>query len=152
VAAKPAYPGPGDALREYEALIATDPAVERKGAKMPYTSANGHMVTFLDETGVACIRLPGGLREEFLARYGATLAEQHGRVMADFVAVPPSLLASTAELRPWFEAANAHAANLKPKATDSAEVSPPCVRLRNGRPASAVRPPEHSTNRPQERK
>ncbi len=29
----------------YEKLVATNPAVERKGATMPYTSVSGHMFT-----------------------------------------------------------------------------------------------------------
>ena len=33
-------------LALYEKLIATDPSIERKGATIPYTSANGKMFTY----------------------------------------------------------------------------------------------------------
>ena len=39
------------ALEFYEHLVATQPAVERKGATMPYTSVNGHMFSFLTKEG-----------------------------------------------------------------------------------------------------
>ena len=35
----------------YEKLIATNPAVERKGDTMPYTSLNGHMFSLLAKDG-----------------------------------------------------------------------------------------------------
>jgi len=42
---------PAAKLALYEKLIATDPSIERKGATIPYTSANGKMFTFLSPTG-----------------------------------------------------------------------------------------------------
>ncbi len=41
----------------YEKLVATNPAVERKGATMPYTSVSGHMFSVLDKTGTLALRL-----------------------------------------------------------------------------------------------
>jgi hypothetical protein len=41
----------------YEKLIATIPAIQPKGAVHPYTSLNGHMFTYLDQTGTLGIRL-----------------------------------------------------------------------------------------------
>ena len=55
---------------------------------MPYTSAAGHMTSFLDPTGAMALRLTHALRDEFIATYGTRIAEQHGRVMPDFVIVP----------------------------------------------------------------
>jgi hypothetical protein len=75
-------------LERYERLVATIPAVERKGVTLPYTSLNGHMFSFLDPTGAVALRLSADDRDAFLAMYGTTLAEQHGRVMQEFVIVP----------------------------------------------------------------
>ena len=98
------YPGPGDALRLYELAVATV-GWDRKGATMPYTSADGHMSSFLDATGSMALRLKPALREEFLSTYGSRIAEQHGRAMPDFVIVPERLLSETAELQRWLERA-----------------------------------------------
>ncbi len=48
---------PADKLELYEKLVATNPEVERKGATTPYTSLNGHMFSFLTETGTLALRL-----------------------------------------------------------------------------------------------
>jgi len=56
--AKRAAGMPADRLELYERLVATQPSVERKGATMPYTSLNGHMFSFLTETGKLALRLP----------------------------------------------------------------------------------------------
>ena len=49
---------PADKLESYEKLVATNPEVKRKGAKTPYTSLNGHMFSFMTETGTLALRLP----------------------------------------------------------------------------------------------
>jgi hypothetical protein len=49
---------PAARLALYETLVATNPKVERKGAAMPYTSLNGHMFSFLTQTGTLALRLP----------------------------------------------------------------------------------------------
>ncbi len=102
--AKTGYTGPSNALRLYE-LAVKAAGWERKGATMPYTSAGGHMTSFLDPTGAMALRLPPALREEFLSAYGSRIVEQHGRVMPDFVLVPEGLLSETAELQRWLERA-----------------------------------------------
>ena len=60
------YPGPTEALWMYTDLISTNPAVQRKGAAMPYTSLNGHMFSFLDASGTVAVRLPPDARDAFL--------------------------------------------------------------------------------------
>jgi hypothetical protein len=101
----------------YERLVASTPDVERKGATMPYTSRNGHMSSFLDATGSVAIRLPADARQEFITRYGTTLAEQHGRTMQEFVVVPDTLLEQTDVLRAWLTRSHEWIDTLKPKPT-----------------------------------
>lgn len=117
MAAKARYLGPPDALVRYEDVVAGNPAVERKGAATPYTSVNGHMFSFVDAGGVMALRLPSDLREQFVTKYDATIVEQHGRVMAEYVAVPVSLLRNRPELQKWFDRSHAWVATLKPKPT-----------------------------------
>jgi len=106
---------PSASLELYEKLVARRPDVERKGAAMPYTSVNGHMFSFLTETGTLALRLPDGEREAFLEKYATKLCERHGTVMKEYAVVPASLLAKTSELGKWFDRSIAHVASLKPK-------------------------------------
>jgi hypothetical protein len=111
------YAGPPDRLELYELVVATVAGVERKGATMPYTSRNGHMFNYLDPAGSMRLRLPADDRGAFLSTYQATLAEQHGRVMQEFVVVPDDLLERTDELADWLGRSHAWIGSLKAKPT-----------------------------------
>ena len=102
-------------LTLYDKLIRTNPAIERKGVKLPYTSFNGHMFTFLSESGVVAIRLPEDEREAFLKKYATTLMESHGAIMKEYVAVPESLLKKTGELKKYLDRSYEYVKTLKPK-------------------------------------
>ena len=106
---------PPDKLALYDRLIKSHPDMERKGVKLPYTSLNGHMFTFLSEAGVLAIRLSKEDREAFLKQYGASLMEAHGAVMKEYVAVPESLLKNTKELKKYLDKSYAYVKSLKPK-------------------------------------
>jgi hypothetical protein len=68
-AKKPVSTIPAAKLALYQKLIATDPNIERKGATIPYTSANGKMFTYLSPTGDLRLRLPPDEREAFMKKY-----------------------------------------------------------------------------------
>jgi hypothetical protein len=104
-------------LASYDALVATNPEVERKGKAMPYTSMNGNMFSFLTPDGVLALRLSADDRQALMDRYGARLVEQHGAVMKEYVAVPADLLGRLDELRPGFDRACEYVGSLKPKKT-----------------------------------
>ncbi|HEX3928126.1 MAG TPA: hypothetical protein VHW65_09005 [Gemmatimonadales bacterium] len=103
------------ALEHYERLVATNPAIKRKGATIPYTSHNGHMFSMLTTGGQAALRLPEKERAAFLKKYRTTLCEQYGVVQVEYVLVPHRLLARTAELKPFFDLSHAYVAAKKPK-------------------------------------
>ena len=106
---------PAEKVALYEKLVATLPAVECKGATVPYTSVNGNMSSYLSKAGVLALRLPEETREAFLKKYTAKLCTQYGIVQKEYVEVPEALLAKTAELKPYFAASFAYAKSLKPK-------------------------------------
>ena len=108
---------PADKLALYEKLIATNPAIERKGSGTPYTSLNGHMFSFLTEDGTMALRLSDDGRAIFMRKYKSKLCEQHGRVLAEYVVVPNALLKKTNELKKAYDAAIIYIASLKPKPT-----------------------------------
>jgi hypothetical protein len=102
----------------YDRLIANRPGVERKGAKVPYTSLNGNMSSYLAEDGTLVLRLGPADREAFLARYETRLHEAFGTIQKDYVDVPAALLETTDELAPWFAASVAYVGGLRPKPTN----------------------------------
>jgi hypothetical protein len=107
---------PAETLALYEKLVATNPDVERKGATVPYTSANGTMFSFLTAEGTLALRLPADQLEPFFKKFNTTHPLAYGKVMKDWAAVPGSLLANTKELRKYFDLSFQHAANKKSKA------------------------------------
>jgi hypothetical protein len=115
--AKPAPGAPEEKVRLYEALVATLPGVERKGAKFPYTSLNGNMFSILSPAGTMGLRLGKADREAFLKDHGASLYTSHGATMPEYVAVPDALLADTGRMTPYVAASFAYAQTLKPKPT-----------------------------------
>ena len=106
---------PADKLDLYEKLIATLPEIERKGAVHPYTSVNGHMFTYLDQSGTLGLRLPQEEVEAFLKKYKTTLFESYGVVKKDYVTVPDALLKKTGELAHYLKINFAYTKTLKPK-------------------------------------
>ena len=113
--AKPA--AAADKLALYEKLVATIPEVERKGATLPYTSRNGHMFSYLSKDGKLELRLPPAEREAFLKKHKAKLCEAYGKIQPEYVEVPDALLASTKELKKFFEISYNYVGSLKPKPT-----------------------------------
>jgi hypothetical protein len=105
------------AIELYEKLVATSPRVKRKGATMPYTSLNGHMFSIMTKESKLGIRLPAEERVAFLKKYKTKLVEQYGHVQPEYVLVPDSLLAKTAELKPYFDLSYSYVSSMKPKAT-----------------------------------
>jgi hypothetical protein len=127
-------------LALYDKLVATNPAVTRKGATMPYTSLNGHMFSVLDKSGTLALRLPTPERETFLARYKTKLIEMYGMTMAEYVAVPDTLLARTSELKPFFDVSYRYVATLKPKPTTRPKKSSATKSTKPAKSAATARP------------
>jgi hypothetical protein len=61
---------PAEKLELYDRLIRERPHIERKGAGLPYTSVNGHMFSFLSDSGLMALRLPAESRVAFLEKHG----------------------------------------------------------------------------------
>jgi len=108
---------PSEKLALYEKLVATNPKVERKGDTVPYTSLNGHMFSYLSKQGRLQLRLPEAEREAFLKKYKTKLTEAYGKVQPEYVEVPDALLASTRELKKYFDCSYEYVSSLKPKPT-----------------------------------
>jgi len=108
---------PSDRLDAFDRLVATQPDLVRKGATIPYTSLNGHMTSYLTDSGSLVLRLSPEDRSRFLVEHQTALHVAYGVVQKEFVDVPDSIFADTGALRPWFAASLAWVGSLKPKAT-----------------------------------
>jgi hypothetical protein len=106
---------PPEKLALYEKLIATIPEIERKGDVHPYTSRNGHMFSYLDQTGAMGLRLPKDELEAFLKKYETTLFVSYGAVKKDWATVPDGLLQKTSELKKYLKISYEYTGTLKPK-------------------------------------
>ncbi len=103
------------AIKMFDALVASNSRIERKGDTMPYTSHNGHMFSVLTKEGHLALRLPEPVRSAFLKKYKTTIAEQYGHTMPEYVLVPDTLLENTSELKRAFAESFAYVARMGPK-------------------------------------
>lgn len=105
-------------IEQYDRIINTS-AVQRKGAKTPYTSLNGHMFSFLSQNGTLNLRLPVARREQFLAEHATELTVEYGAVMKEYVRVPSKLFSNVEALASDFARSYEYVASLKPKPAKS---------------------------------
>jgi hypothetical protein len=131
---------PAARLALYDRFLATEPGIERKGATLPYTSANGKMFTYLSPTGDLRLRLPDEDRAAFMKKYRTKPVIQSGVVMKDWVGVPSALFARTAELKPYLAMSRGYAARL------GAKKGPSAISSRRARPPAARAPVRRSTS------
>ena len=107
---------PHTAIDFYKRLISTHPEIELKGGKkLPNTSVNGHMFSFVSKAGKIALRLGKEEREAFIEKYDGKLAENYGVVMKEYVQVPDDLIGNLDALAPYLALSYAYARSLKPK-------------------------------------
>ena len=100
----------------YTRLIDTHPEVVLKGGKkLPNTSLNGHMYSFVSKAGKVALRLGKAERDAFIQKYESKLAENYGVVMKEYVEVPDDLLINLDELAPYLALSHQYVKTLKPK-------------------------------------
>ena len=103
-------------IDQYKQLLDTHPEVELKGGKkLPNTSINGNMYTFVSKAGKVALRMGKADREAFIDAYQSKLAENYGVVMKEYVEVPDELLNNLEELAPYLDISHKYALTLKPK-------------------------------------
>ena len=99
----------------YDKLVATNPAVQRKGATVHYTSVNGNMFSYLGKSGELALRLPADTLQAFLEKYKTGLCQQYGVVQKEYAMVPHKLLQKTGELKKYFDLSYKYVSSLKAK-------------------------------------
>lgn len=102
-------------LKIYNEVVATNPNFERKGKTVPYTSANGHMFSFINKDGDLGIRLSKDATAEFDKNFGAQPFKSHGATMREYVLIPESLLMDMDSLGTYLQKGFEHVMSLPPK-------------------------------------
>ena len=100
----------------YDAQIAAHPTIERKGAKNPYTSVNGHMFSATNKDREVGIRLSKEDQAAFLEKFDAKLFISYGATMRGYVTVPVSLLKSE-YFQEYLDLSFNYVSSLEPKPT-----------------------------------
>jgi len=108
---------PTDSIALYDSLLKGNPAIERKGKTMPYTSINGHMFSFLSKEGKMGLRLSKEDLAVFIEKHHAEMMVQHGRTMKEYVEIPDKLLQDTKQLSKYLQKSFDYVSGLKPKPT-----------------------------------
>lgn len=90
-------------LKIYEALVAKCPRFERKGKTGPYTSANGHMFSFLNKAGELGIRFSKEVQQQYLEAFDTTLFKSHGAVMRGYVLIPDNMFDDLDQLAKYLD-------------------------------------------------
>ncbi len=98
-------------------LVSAHDGLQLKGKKMPYTSMNGNMFSFVDPRDVLCLRLSETDQAAFEVEHGTGDVIQHGSVMRGYVPVPGAMLEDMDALQAVFAKSVANAKALKPKPT-----------------------------------
>lgn len=106
---------PSDKLNRYDNLIAGFPYMERKGKTTPYTSTNTYMFSFLSKDGRLALRFGAEKLNTLIEDSNFEQAEQHGRVLKDFVWVPETLFSTLEEVKGLLQQSFEHTQSLKPK-------------------------------------
>lgn len=109
-------PDIADTIALYDRQIEKHPEIERKGAKNPYTSANGHMFSFVNKDGEVGIRLSKEDQAAFMSEFDSKPFISYGATMRGYVTVPISLLES-AEFQEYLTKSYEYVLSLKPKPT-----------------------------------
>ena len=114
------------------AITAAFEAVQPSGAEprkmfgMPACFMNGNMFAGVYGRTIM-LRLPEPERERLIKAGGAPFAPM-GRVMREYVSVPPAFIADRAKLRPWIKKAQAFAASLPAKQPKARKTAAPAAR------------------------
>lgn len=108
---------PASLVAHFDRILPRDPTVERRTMfGYPCAFVNGYMVTGLFGKKMF-VRLPENERKALMDKQGAIPLEPiPGRVMKDYVVVPPGLLARDAALKRLVTRSLDYAKTLAPKA------------------------------------
>ena len=102
-------------LKIYDALVAKCPRFERKGKKMPYTSANGYMFSLFNKACEIGIRFSKEVQEKYMEEFDTTLYKSYGAVMQGYVLIPEPMWEDLDNLAKYLNESYDYVMTLEPK-------------------------------------
>jgi hypothetical protein len=102
-------------LELFDQLVAKCPRFERKGKTGPYTSANGHMFSFLNKDGELGIRFSKEVQEKYIQEFETTIFKSHGAVMRGYVLIPDHMFEDLDRLAEYLNESYDYVMSLEPK-------------------------------------
>ena len=79
-------------LKIFDAIVDKCSRFERKGKKMIYTSANGHMFGLLNKAGEIGFRYGKEVQEKYIKEFNSDYYKSHGATMKGYVLIPDEML------------------------------------------------------------
>ncbi|GAB5416189.1 MAG: hypothetical protein Crog4KO_12270 [Crocinitomicaceae bacterium] len=102
-------------LKQYDALVAQCPGIERKGKTMPYTSDNGHMFSLLNKNGELGMRFEKSVQQKYFEELNTSYLISYGAKMNGYVLIPDSLWETPEKLVEMLKESHAYVLSLPPK-------------------------------------
>jgi hypothetical protein len=82
-------------LEVYENIIALCPRIERKGKTVPYTSANGHMFSFINKDNELGFKFSKEVQEKYLNKFDTSLFKSHNSIMKGYILIKDDMYNNT---------------------------------------------------------
>ena len=82
-------------LALYDSIVEQCPSFERKGKTVPYTSANGHMFSFINKDGELGFRFSKEVQEEYFEKYKTTHFISHNSKMKGYILITEEMLSDS---------------------------------------------------------
>jgi len=102
-------------IKIYDELVEKCPRFKRKGKSVPYTSANGHMFSFLNKDAEFGIRFSKEVQEKYMEELNTTVFKSHGSIMKGYILIPESMFEDLDNLAVYLNESFDYVMSLKPK-------------------------------------
>ena len=102
-------------LKIYDDIISRCPRFQRKGKRVPYTSANGYMFSILNKEGELGIRFSQEVQEKYMEELDTTVFKSHGATMRGYILIPDSMMGDRDRVAAWLDESYDYVMTLEPK-------------------------------------
>jgi len=79
-------------LKIYDEIVSQCPDIVRKGKSVPYTSANGHMFSFINKAGDLGMRFSLEDQDKYMNEFSTSFFESHGATMKGYILITDAML------------------------------------------------------------
>lgn len=102
-------------LSTYKSVIENCKGIELKGKTTPYTSANGHMFSFINKENQLGFRFDKKVQEKYIQEWPSTYLYSHGSKMKGYVLIPEDMLDDLEALTKYLQESHEYVCSLPAK-------------------------------------